>query len=796
MGDESGGTQQEPISRVDYVFQIQGGPGASWQVRRFRVSQGLSQTYALVVDVLTEDHVEPTELLGLDACLDLDRQDVLRSIAGVIERVDYIGRNLDRKLVLRLHIVPALQLLSQQVGCRIFQDRTVPEILDEVLSEGLGTFGREFDLSALATDAATYPKRDYCVQFRESTLDFVSRLMEEDGITYYFRGTDDKEQLFLVDQSGDPNAAFPDVELIDPDGEGVVPIISANNFETINRESLRMFDWCQPLRPNEVVVRSFNWKAFDPENGLEAPAAGEAIAGARRQYVFTEQRKAVDEGSAEATSGFDGTSSDEMGNEARRRFERFQSETQLGRGRSNVVGFAPGLRFKADDRSLPPMDDSVFVLTSVSCEGANPGIERSGDSNDSPTFENTFECIPTANAYRPRRITPTPKILGPQTATVTGDSGEEIHTDVHGRIKVRFHWDEHSALDASSSCWVRVLQTWAGPGWGSMFLPRVGMEVVVEFLDGNPDRPLVTGCVYNSANPPPYPLPDEKTKSTIKSESSPGGDGFNELRFEDAAGVEEIYVHAQKDYNEEVLNDHNTTVGHDQTNTVDNDQTNTIHNNQTEVVDVDQDMTVGGNRTVHVKGDFEETVDGTETRTVTGDVTETFAANETRDITGDQTETITGSVSHTITGDQTDTITGSLDQTVTAGVTLTTPATYDVTAVGGITMTAAAGITMVAPGGFTILAPGGTKTVDKDFWQFGGGKGAIFGFTIGITASKVDMVGVAIANTGTKLEHKGMSISATMAEAKLVETAKIETVGQAIMQGYVNLHTFGLVSIL
>ncbi len=795
MGEQSGGTQQGPITKVDYVFNVQGGTGGPWQVRRFRVSQGLSETYALVIDVLTDEHVEPTELLGLSACLDLDRRDVLRAIAGVIERVDYIGRNLDQKLVIRLHVVPALHLLSQQVGCRIFQDRTVPEILDEVLGEGLGTFGREFDLSALSTDAAVYAKRDYCVQFRESTLDFVSRLMEEEGITYYFRVADEKERLILVDQSGEPNAAFPDVELIDPDGEGIIPIIPDNNFENLDRESLRMFDWCQPLRPNEVVVRSFNWKAFDPGNPLEAAVAGEATGGTRRQYVFTEQRKAVDQGAAEATSDFDGTASDEAGSEARRRSEGFHSETQLGRGRSNVVGFAPGMRFKVDDQSLPAMDDPVFLLTKVSCEGTNPGIERSGGTDDGGSFENTFECIPTTNAYRPRRLTPTPKILGPQTATVTGDSGEEIHTDLHGRIKVRFHWDEHSALDGSSSCWIRVLQTWAGPGWGSMFLPRVGMEVVVEFLDGNPDRPLVTGCVYNSANPPPYPLPDEKTKSTIKSESSPGGGGFNELRFEDAAGSEEIYVHAQKDYNEEVLNDHNTTVGHDQTNTVDNDQTNTVHNNQTEVVDVDQEMTVGGNRKVHVKGDFEETVDGTETRTVTGDVTETFAANETRNITGDQTETITGSVSHTIAGSQSDTITGSLDQTVTAGVTLTTPATYDVTAVGGVTMTAAAGITMIAPGGFTILAPGGTKTVDKDFWQFGGGKGAIFGFTIGITASKVDMIGVALATTGTKLEHKGMALSYTVTEAKNT-AAKIETVGQAVQQGFVNLHTFGLLSIL
>jgi type VI secretion system secreted protein VgrG len=586
----------DPIPTVDYTFDVQGGPNPDWQVRRFHLTEGLSQTYALIVDVLTEDaSVDPKELLGANARLDIDRTEVMRQVAGVIHRVDYVGVNVDRKLAMRLHVAPALRILAQQAGSRIFQDQTVPEILQAVLEPALGAFERKVDLSALSTAASQYPKRDYCVQFRESIFDFVSRLMEEDGIAYYFKVADDKEVLVLVDQSaGDPNSAFPEAEIIDPDVSAVVPIIT-DRPDQADRDSLRFFDWCQPLRPNQVTVRSFNWKAFAPAGEpLQASVPEEAPAPLRRQYVFSDARKAVDEqAGADPSSSFDGSAIDEPHAEAQRRFDLFHHETQLGCGRSNCVGFFAGARFTLDERSFSLFEELQFVLTRLTHQGEAPGVEASGD-NDGGRYENTFECIPMANGFRPARVTPAPRIHGPQTATVTGSAGEEIHTDKHGRIKVRFHWDEHNPLDDTASCWVRTAQMWAGPSWGTWFLPRVGMEVVVEFLDGNPDRPLVTGCVYNNANPPPYPLPDEKTKSTIKSNSSMGGGGFNELRFEDAKGNEELFIHAQKDMNEVVLNDHSTTVGHDQTHNVDVDRTRTVKGNEL--------VTIEGNQTIIING--------------------------------------------------------------------------------------------------------------------------------------------------------------------------------------------------
>ena len=333
----------------------------------------------------------------------------------------------------------------------------------------------------------------------------------------------------------------------------------------------------------------------------------------RRQYLDSPARKNVDEqAGADPKSSFDGTAIDEPKLEAQRRFELYQSQTKLGRGRSNCVGFLAGARFTLDDRSFTLMDELQFLLTRLTHHGEAPGTEASGTS-DGARYENAFECIPVAHGFRPPRATPAPRILGPQTATVTGSSGEEIHTDKHGRIKVRFHWDEHHPLDDTASCWVRTAQMWAGPSWGTWFLPRVGMEVVVEFLDGNPDRPLVTGCVYNSQNPPPYPLPDEKTKSTIKSNSSKGGGGFNEFRFEDAKGSEEVFLHAQKNYNEKILNDMSTSVGHDQSLTVGHDQTITVDNDRTK--------TVKGYETITVNKDRCHSIDGTENITIKGSLT-------------------------------------------------------------------------------------------------------------------------------------------------------------------------------
>jgi type VI secretion system secreted protein VgrG len=622
------GDQLEIVTYEVELHDLDGDEHQDWRVRRLHLSEGLSQCYEATLDLLnTNATVNSDELLGQKLTLHVSRGAATeRLVHGIIHRVDYIGISAE-KLLVRIQVVPAFRLLAHRVDCRIFQDHSVPEILETVISTGLGAFEREVDLrGGLTSDEREnhYPKRDYCVQYEESDLDFVIRLMEEEGIAYFFEhdagsGDRTKELLVLVDQVGDnPNAGCPEVDIIDPDGSGEVPIIP-DRPDTADTESIQLFDWSLPKQTLKVHARGFNWKAPNPDappegNSEEEDAAGGGAAEWEPElYVYGDRRKIVD---AADDENFNGTGIEEFGEAAVRRLDLFRRQTQLGKGGSNVVSFSPGYWFKLREHTHDGVNDlQEFLLTRVIHTGDCPDVERQDTSSAKtmgPRYTNTFECIPRGTKFRPAIVTPKPRIYGPQTAIVTGSGSEEIHTDQHGRIKVRFHWDRISALDDTASCWVRVAQSWAGPGWGSLFIPRVGMEVVVEFLHGNPDCPLVTGCVYNGTHPPPYALPDEKTKSTIKTESSPGGGGFNEIRFEDAKGSEEIFTHAQKDYNEVVKNNHTTRVGANQTNTVGGNQTQSVEKDQTETVTGEQKMTVKKNRTVTIEGSQAVTIKGAE----------------------------------------------------------------------------------------------------------------------------------------------------------------------------------------
>jgi type VI secretion system secreted protein VgrG len=257
----------------------------------------------------------------------------------------------------------------------------------------------------------------------------------------------------------------------------------------------------------------------------------------------------------------------------------------------------PGLRFALANAERPELEGE-YLITRVIHSGAHS--YQGGDEIEEALYSNDFECVPFDQVMRPDPITPKPRVHGPQTAIVTGPEGEEIHTDEHARIQVQFYWEEKPSYSAGSSCWVRVSQSWSGLGWGTQFIPRIGMEVIVEFLEGNPDRPMCTGCVYNGEYPPPFALPDNKTQSGWRTNSSPGGEGFNELRFEDAKNEEEIYIHGQKDWVVEIENDHRETIGHDQYFEIGNDQTGKIGNDQT--------LEVGNDRSESIGNNVEETV--------------------------------------------------------------------------------------------------------------------------------------------------------------------------------------------
>jgi len=294
------------------------------------------------------------------------------------------------------------------------------------------------------------------------------------------------------------------------------------------------------------------------------------------------------------------------------------------------------------------------------------GYEGIDAASNQTLYRCEFSAIPSKVPFRPRRLTPRPCISGPQTATVVGKSGEEIWTDVHGRVKVQFHWDRKGGHDESSSCWVRVSSPWAGKNWGAVHIPRMGHEVVVEFLEGNPDRPIITGSVYNGQNKPPYKLPDNQTQSGIKSRSSKEGsaDNFNEIRFEDKKGEEQLFIHAEKNQDIEVEKDETHTVGNNRTKTIGNDETTHVKANRTETVDKDETISIGGSRKETVSKDESISITGARTKAVTKDETVTIGASRTETVSKDETISIGANRTETVSKDESITISGKRSKKV------------------------------------------------------------------------------------------------------------------------------------
>jgi len=300
------------------------------------------------------------------------------------------------------------------------------------------------------------------------------------------------------------------------------------------------------------------------------------------------------------------------------RLNELQTQYEILHGQASARGLAAGCTFKLKNHPRGDQNREYLITGVLLHADAGEFATASAGGNGSDFFSCSFTAIDSKQTFRPPRLTPKPIVQGPQTAIVAGPGGEEIYTDEHGRVKVQFHWDRYGKSDENSSCWMRVSQAWAGKTWGSIHIPRIGQEVIVEFLEGDPDRPIITGRVYNADATPPYGLPGNKTQSGIKSRSSKGGGSanFNEIRFEDKKGSEEVYIHAEKDQNNIVENDETTSVGHDRTEDVGNDEKITIGKNRTEKVGVNEKISIGANRTEDVGANEDITIGASRTRTV------------------------------------------------------------------------------------------------------------------------------------------------------------------------------------
>jgi type VI secretion system secreted protein VgrG len=490
-----------------------------------------------------------------------------RTFHGVVRRFVAGPRQYRQFRAYRAEVVPWLWFLTRTSNCRIFQNKTAPEIIQQVFDD---LNFKDYQLNVKRGCV----KRDYCVQYRETAFQFVSRLMEEEGIFYFFKHEKGKHTLVL----GDSPSACRDV----PES----PVAYATGTRAQNHVSA----W-----EHRYEFRSGKWAQTD--YNFEAPGAS----------LLTGTNTLLDLAGADRLELFDypGLYQKKPDGEAliKLRMEEEETDYDVATGASRCCTFTPGGTFTLKGHDCEA-ENQAYLITAVEHRATDTSYTSTDLASE---YGNTFTCVPASVPYRPARTTPKPTVQGPQTAVVVGPKGQEIHVDKYGRVKVQFHWDRLGQKDEKSSCWVRVAENWAGGGWGMAFHPRVGQEVVVDFLEGDPDRPLITGRVYNAGQMPPYALPDHMTASTIKTRSTPDGgpDNFNELRFEDKKGSEEIYFHAEKDFNRVVENNDTLKVGFDKQDK--GDQRTEIFNNQSlkvgcqQASDGSQTVEIWKNRQVQIR---------------------------------------------------------------------------------------------------------------------------------------------------------------------------------------------------
>lgn len=557
-------------------------------VRKVTGREALSRPFAFDVEFfpLSNDPLDLPDLGGADARLTLRRPDgVERYVHGIVWSIELTGveRGAPRY---RARLAPRLARLGQTRRSRVFQSMSVPDIVKKVLDDA-GVANR-------ASLSASYAKREYCIQYRESDLEFVSRLLEDEGIFYWFEHASDAHTMVLADAKGG---------CVDVAGDTTLPFRLPQHGDAPEDEHVFRIAHALRVRPGKVALKDYDFERPELLDTASAQAPKDALG--LEQYLYPGGFKTPSEGSPVA--------------KLRLEEQRFATDTFAGA--STCLRFHPGAMFELSGHPDGSFDRKLLLVsvaheaTQQEAMGAAGGVQHG--------YANAVLVVDSELPYRPPRRTPRPTAYA-ETATVVGPSGEEIHTDRHGRVKIQFHWDREGGNDDGSSCFVRLAQSWAGAAWGASFVPRIGQEVVVRFLEGDPDAPLVVGAVYNGAIPTPIALPDDKTKSTVRTDSSLGGGGANELLFEDAKGSEEIFLHAQKDENIAVEHDKAQQVVHDETLEVGKDRTQKVSGNQALRVGVEDakrvtgnvSLTVLGNRSTIVAPSQDESVGGVQSVTV------------------------------------------------------------------------------------------------------------------------------------------------------------------------------------
>lgn len=555
-------------------------------------TDAISQPFKLVLKTLSTDlAIKPDTLVGKEVTAVINEK-TKKVFHGMVSQL-IVGEVQSHNMrEYTLTVVPWLWFLSLTNGRRIFQNKDTKEIIKAVF-DGLGF--SDYDIRAKGGK-----RREYCVQYGESDLQFVARLMAEDGFSYYFKHNERKHTLVVVDQpSGFERSTTEGITYSrDSGGENEISKWERDYEMQIGAWTLNDYNFKEPSKSQ--LSKSLTRSTFERNKNYE-------------HYEYP--------------GVYDYPSGAEL---ARLRMEADEVPADIISGKSRCIEFSAGAFFKVEKHEARD-ERGEYLLTRVQ-HVAQDSSYFAGEGGGT-FYVNDFVCIPGAVPFRPPVI-PRPVMKGPQSAMVTGPAAEEIYIDEHGRIKVQFLWDREGKRDENSSCFLRVMQSWAGNQWGASFIPRIGHEVIVSFLDGDPDRPIVTGTVYNGANKPVY---SSKTQSGIKTRSTKGGTGANanELRFEDLKGSEQIFIHAERNLDTEVENDETHTVDHDRTKTVKHDENSTIENDRNKTVNNNQTETIGKDKTISVGNDHSETVDKNMTISVGADLRETVEGSYSEAVTKD-----------------------------------------------------------------------------------------------------------------------------------------------------------------
>ena len=549
------------------------------QVLEFTGHEAISTPYAFNVELVSErPNLDLESLLHKQAFLAFSND--RNGIHGQIHRVAQgdAGKRLTRY---SLTLVPRVTYLGHRINQRIFQQLTVPQIIAQVLEEH--GIHRDLHLFQLGSN---YPDREYCVQYDESDLHFVQRLCQEEGIHYHFRHSREKHLMVF----GDDQTVFPKLDRPTPykqdsgmvAGGTVIKQFGLRVEARTSRTTRRDYDF----EKSRIVLES----DYQPDADQNQPDLEDYDYPGR--FTLRERGKFL----------------------TKRALERHRADFQQAEGNSDQQTLVSGHFMEMSEHSRTEWND-LWLLTEVRHECKQPQVleesitsETSAHENDFVQgYRNRFVATPWDVFYRPPHHYKKPRVLGSQTAIVTGPKGEEIHCDPFGRVKAQFFWDRASRHDDNSSCWLRVSSNWAGSVYGSVTIPRVGMEVLVSFLEGDPDQPVISGCLANSANPVPYELPAHKTRSVFRSRSSPDSGGFNELHLEDRAGQELIYLRAQRDMEQKVENDSRLEVG--------NERRETIKGNSITVLEAEEHRTITADRKVQLKAnDYLHVASNSQTR--------------------------------------------------------------------------------------------------------------------------------------------------------------------------------------